>query len=482
MEEKLPILKRISENWKLDARLEDSTKYFFHLKEADDILNRNKCYIIGRKGSGKSAICQYITSIKKFDFFSEKLTFKNFPFRELYGLNNQKYTSPNQYITLWKFLIYSNVCKQMVLNQNIDVNVRNELEKLYPRSDVKKLAREISRWTSTEFGAQVFGNGGNLKISRETVPNSIDWIEKVDILEDVIIHYCDTANYYIVFDELDEDYRQISKEYESESYINLLTSLFKAVQDINSTFIGTNKNIKPIVFLRDDIYALIKDSDKNKWRDYKIEIEWNDLKLKNLLAFRISKDVNGGKIILPFTQAWDAIFSKEAVSFGARQGKKIHSFDYIARSTHFRPRDFIHYIQVCSEETYQRGVEKIKASNIKFVDRAFSNYLKDEITDEIFPLIPEIELVLQIISNLRKWNFNTQEFKNEYNNYLRAGTIKEKNIDYVLETLFNFSVIGNQHKTKKDIFYFKYQQTNMTFNKSENIVVHRGLFKALRII
>ena len=45
-----------------------------------------------------------------------------------------------------------------------------------------------------------------------------------------------------------------------------------------------------------------------------------------------------------------------------------------------------------------------------------------------------------------------------------------------------FSVIGNQHKSIKNVQYFKYMQTNMTYNKEENIVIHRGLFKALRII
>lgn len=102
----------------------------------------------------------------------------------------------------------------------------------------------------------------------------IPWLEKVNILEDVIMEYCDNSKYFIVFDELDEDYRSINGP-DSILYINLITSLFKAVQDVKSTFAQSNLNIMPIVFLRDDIYALVKDSDKNKWSDMKIELEWN---------------------------------------------------------------------------------------------------------------------------------------------------------------------------------------------------------------
>lgn len=474
-------LKSIADNWKLEAKLEDTEKYFYYSSEVDSIIKNNKCYVIGRKGSGKSAICEFLIRRKEDNIFSTKLNFKNFPFNELYHLDNQKYTPPNQYITLWKYLIYSNVCKLMVANENIDKSIRKKLEKIYPKSNVKSLARTISNWTSAEFGATVLGNGGALKLSKEQKVNSIPWIEKVNILEDIILEYCDESEYCIVFDELDEDYRVISDNESSEQYIFLVTSLFKAVQDIKSIFIESNKNIKPVVFLRDDIYTLVKDSDKNKWRDYKIEVEWNVKKLKDLLAFRITKDFNPNYDTLQFQKAWEKIFFREQIGFGNKQEKKIDSFDFIARSTQLRPRDFIQYIQACAEETYSKNFPFIKEASIKFVDRAFSNYLRDEIIDEVFPVLPEIEQYFQIFANIRKWNFSLQEFTAEYNKYLDSGTIKEKNIDYVLDTLYNFSVIGNQHKHKKEVLYFKYMHTNMTFNRTENIVIHRGLFKALQL-
>lgn len=386
------ILKNIADNWKLEAKLEDSRKYFYNYREVNEILNKNKCYVIGRKGSGKSAICEHIVKNQNFNTFATKLNFKNFPFNELYGLNNDRYTPPNQYITLWKYLIYSTVCQLMVSNENIDSEIRGELEKLYPKS-TKSLARTINTWTAAEFGATVLGTGGTMKIQRDCSNNTIPWIERVNILEDIIAQYCDDSIYYIVFDELDEDYRSVNDTDSSQPYIYLLTSLFKAVQDVKSVFIENGKQVKPIVFLRDDIYMLIKDSDKNKWRDMKIEIEWTENKLKDLLAYRISKEISLDEPTLLFNDAWHKIFHREQVNFGNKQGKKIESFDFIARSTHLRPRDFIQYIQSCAEETFNKNKDYIKEPNIKFVDRAFSNYLKDEIIDEVFPLLPEIEQI-----------------------------------------------------------------------------------------
>ena len=106
-------------------------------------------------------------------------------------------------------------------------------------------------------------------------------IEEI-ILEDIILQYGTNSKYYIIFDELDEDYRDFSDDTEKQSYISLLTSLFKAVQDVKSIFFEEDVNIMPVVFLRDDIYMIIKDSDKNKWSDLKIELEWTKEKIKNL--------------------------------------------------------------------------------------------------------------------------------------------------------------------------------------------------------
>lgn len=478
------LLSIIANNWKLEAKLEES-KYFYHYNEVSTILDNKKCFIIGRKGTGKTAICNHIVNIRSYDCFSERLSFKNYPFYELYSLHNSKYTTPNQYITLWKYLIYSSVCKLMSENENIDSEVRTELLKIYPKNNIKQLARRVSEWTSAEFGLTVLGNGGNLKADRVLVDSQaeLSWIDKVNILEDIIANYCDNSKYYIVFDELDEDYREVSDNVEDvKLYKSLLTSLFKAVQDVKATFSATKLRIMPIVFLRDDIYALLNDADKNKWSDLKLELDWTEDKIKKMIAYRISQDVSDGLEQLAFDKAWNKIFNKETISYGTNKTKKTSSFNFIARSTHMRPRDFIKYIQTCCEYSVEREEELISARTIKYADRAFSNYLKGEIRDEVFPLIPEIESIFQIISNIRKQIFTGQEFSKEYKKYVDLGTIQQRNSTYVLDTLFNFSVIGNEEKFHKGRHFFKYLHTNMTYNIDENIVLHRGLLKSLQII
>ena len=244
------IIKSISDNWKLEARQETQKNYFYHLDEVNSILNRNKYYIISRKGSGKSSISEYLLGLKSFNTFSEKLSFKNFPFNDLYSLDNQRYTPPNQYITLWKYLIYSTVAKLMVTNEKIDSDVRSKLGEVYRPDPIRSLSRTISDWTSKEFGATILGSGGTFKLSRDFRNQPTNWVERVSNLEDIILEYCDDSKYFIIFDELDEDYRTLKTD-EHTQYNYLLTSLFKAVQDVKNTFNATRLNICPIVFLRE---------------------------------------------------------------------------------------------------------------------------------------------------------------------------------------------------------------------------------------
>ncbi len=156
---KLAILNEIASHWKLEAKLEDNKRYFYHTNELNKILSGEKCYVIGRKGTGKTALSEYLLNNNPSEVFTEKLNFKNFPFNELYSLHNENYTPPNQYITIWKYIIYSFICRMFVKNDKINLNIRQKLNELYKTDSIDSLSRVISKWTKREFGATILGSG-----------------------------------------------------------------------------------------------------------------------------------------------------------------------------------------------------------------------------------------------------------------------------------------------------------------------------------
>lgn len=259
------------EDWKLEAKLENNERYFYHTKIVDRISNGKKLYVIGRKGTGKTAITENLIGIRERGFFAQKLTFKNFPFNKLYELEDRGFTAPNQYITLWKYVIYSATCRMLISNDNVALEVREKLREIFNDDITNALPSAVERWTGFKFDVKILGTGigGGVDKKVETPENS-SWIDRVDILEKFLLGNLGAEKYLVVFDELDEDYKDIIDPEKYKRYTQLLTSLFKAVQDIRSRF--AKWKYYPVVFLRDDIYEVLQDPDKTKWTDYRVDL------------------------------------------------------------------------------------------------------------------------------------------------------------------------------------------------------------------
>lgn len=472
------LLREISK-WKLEAKLEDNDRYFYHLDELKSIEDGTHCYVIGRKGTGKTAISEYLLKKQHPKVFAVKLSFKNFPFNDLYKLENTSYQPPNQYITLWKYLIYSSVAKLFIKNHNIDSLLRDKLEQIYSDDPIISLPRTISRWTGKSFDVGILGNklakGGNQTL----IENDNTWIERVQILENLILENLDDCSYRIIFDELDEDYKDILNPQKQNQYTSLLTSLFKAVQDVKAVFQNSSQSLLPVIFLRDDIYSLLSDPDKTKWDDLTIELDWNTTSIKSLLAFRISRATTSIEYILSFDEAWKHIFFEKF--FSTEKNIKIPIFHHITLHSLIRPRDYIRYIKVCTDDTLSRGFPKITNETVRRVNPAFSNYMRSEWEDEIHGFLPEIRQIIDVLSQIRKRVFTIEEFTTTYNAEIEKGTIEEKNIEFVLRALFYFSVIGNQ-PVGQDYKIFRYRNKELRVNLSEPFCIHNGLVRSLGIL
>jgi hypothetical protein len=132
--------------------------------------NGESCYVIGRKGSGKTAIAEYFRNLKGHDVFVRTLSFKNFTFNELYKLEDKGFTRPSQYTTLWKYLIYGAVCSMMAENEALDGTVTSVLRKHFDVNFEKALASSISKLTDQSGGLTILGTGANAARKSIVVP------------------------------------------------------------------------------------------------------------------------------------------------------------------------------------------------------------------------------------------------------------------------------------------------------------------------
>ncbi len=116
--------------------------------------------------------------------------------------------------------------------------------------------------------------------------------------------HIDGSKYVITFDALDGDYQKMLDPKQRTFYFNLIGSLFKAIDEIRNDINIDGRNVLPIAFLRDDIFVQLADSDRNKWEDVILRLEWGRDSLQRLIAHRISRAAGYSGETLPFEEAW----------------------------------------------------------------------------------------------------------------------------------------------------------------------------------
>ena len=162
-----------------------------------------------------------------------------------------------------------------------------------------------------------------------------------EIFEETLLNELDTQRrIFVAFDRIDEAWDSASFDLSQR----IIAGLIGAADAINSKFKGL---LRPIIFLREDIFETLDLNDKNKLRsDCGQLLSWSKDSLARMILERVNfyalsageKEV--GKI--------DEIFDREQM----RQQRA--PFDYIMLRTILRPRDFIKFFQLIKDDMKDR--------------------------------------------------------------------------------------------------------------------------------
>ena len=158
---------------------------------------------------------------------------------------------------------------------------------------------------------------------------------------------------------------------------------------------------------------------------------------------------------------------------------------YLLEMTRHTPRDFLQLFQYLQK--FSEG-DRLSREQVKAALRDYSiKYFLPEIQDELagYATTEEISRMVAALSWLRKRDFNMSEL------VISAGEItkplsKERVFD-ILEALFACSGLGNirhmhMHHGSTTYYSFKFRNRHSTFNEDEQIMLHRGLWRALNVI
>lgn len=484
----------------VDADNDDLLLASFEDHEAfKDVINFKRFLIIGRKGSGKTAIFKKMLTTSGSGYFCFGHTFSDYPWHYHDLQARSGIPDFDKYTHSWKYLVLLTLSK-IILNQDQSLPVT--VEGMEAMVKVEKFVVD-SYGSRDPDVTQIFTPSKRLKLKPTfelnwqilkagVSPESLPIEELPTIVQDVnlnLMKYCleclnPAHQYFICFDQLD-----LGFDLGTGDYKNRLIGLLLACRDINLAAKRQGKRLFVVVFLRDDIYNSLQFEDKNKITENFVSvIEWDSPRtnktLRQLMEKRFSVLLGEEGDTSVF---WQDVFNEEKEMPG-RQTKYRH----ISDRTYLRPRDVIKFCNTALKNYKNRISDPvpefpdtglIENLDIHKSRLEYSTYFLNELDDEVHKHLPEYRSHLDILRSLGVWQFTLEQFARVCRDF---GLTEEGQPIRILQDFYDFSIIGfyklggRGYGGSEYIFKYKEPQTKFDANATR-FRLHPGFLEALNI-
>lgn len=447
------------------------------------LVQHKRFCVVGRKGSGKTAIFKKLLTDHRWKALAFGHTFTDYPW---YHHEKQKASGvPDEecYLHSWKYLCLLTIAK-ILLNQ--------DNSQPYSESSLEDVAR-LEKFVIDTYGSrnpdvtQIFTPGRELRFSGEF---GFDWkifkagtkVESVRIedlplviqevnknLREITVKSLNPdLDYYVMFDQLDLGFTK-----EKRDYSDRLIGLLLAAKELNTAAREAGKKLTISIFLRDDIYDYLQFEDKNKiTENFTSYVIWDgkDDKhtLKSMMERRFRDVFENSEV------TWDDVFDEEHGMPG-RQKK----YNYIVDRTFLRPRDMIKFCNEVLKKYKSSNGDSTKFNNdqVSSAQREYSDYLYRELDDEIHKHMPDYREIFEVVKAMDSLQFTTEDFREAWE--AKKNLFQpDRTPDSALRQLFEFSVIGYLNVGGGGggaQYIWHYKDSRTRFNEAaEKLRVHPG--------
>lgn len=454
--------------------------YFNYNRNIEKILEKDKFLLLGKKGTGKSLLAEYIKkmSLQSHDWFCETSSYKQFNFHELTQLKSRD-IMPNEYIAIWEWIILIEVARLCLKDESIDGEYKKSLEEFLTgnfislKLDMNKVVEITKRGNinGTFLSKLVNFSGQYGKDVKYTHGTYLDYLED---LRNVVLFTLKSSKskFTILFDELDDKFRN------EDIYKSNIISLIKVADRLNTLFNEEKTETKIILLLRTDIFYILNDPDLNKVeQDNSVKLDWGNTvnfhsPLFKMLFTKIRQSIQQVRDIDDET-LFNTLFPQK-INYRSPD-------EFILGRTYFRPRDLVTYLNLIIDEypdtTYfgWKGFVEL--------EKKYSEYLFKEVKNELYGHLSDVEIneSFLLLKQFKKTEFTFEEIRDYYSKRkaIYTNIVLEKTLKY----LFDFSVLGNtwMHERLHRQFYSWAYRENAEVDYDKKFVVHLGLRKELTL-
>jgi hypothetical protein len=462
-------------------------RYFVKTPQYQQTRKGHARLVVGRKGSGKTAIFYEVRNDIYNNSNSIVLSLKpeGHHFTKLREMVIDHLSEGLQLHTLtsfWSYLILLEIAYQIISNLKNNAKAWQTHESLKSYEELKDEYKKHEYNSDGDFSERILGlvdkiiaaYPKELKGKLKT-PDITRMIYQSDIknLNNLIIkNIKKKEELWLLFDNIDKGW---SIKGATPADIAIVRSLLEASRKLQRQLDSNGINFKSIIFLRKDICDLLIEHTPDRGKESIANLDWSDeILFEELLRRRIAsiselKDMS-------FREIWQNLFDAHVGG--------TDSFRYMLDRSFLHPRSLLNFVTKCIQTAISRDHKRVLEEDILFAEEGFSedsfNNLKYEIRD-VFPKYPKL---IQLFIGKDKYLSH-----DDIELILLESGMEEKEIDDILDILLWFSFLGvNYLCDTKYAYHFSYNIEKLKAyipdsDPSKKVfAIHPSFYHALDII
>lgn len=449
----------------------------------DEALAGSKTLIIGRKGSGKSAICLMLQNDLQSDDRCSLITPDEISADEIRRFHLPGIPPEQSKLLIWRYVFAVQVAKFLVTaGQKIQNKTSSVNEKL---ASVRKFLLdngEIEDLTFTErFWKVIERLKGAISVEAFSVKVSVDGKVEApspgakahDQLDVVEAHLNGAAialglkgtskPLHLLVDQIEKVW---SNDRESDA---MVVGLLLAAKELHKRF----EFVVCTVFLWTDIYEQLQFQDRDKLRGDEFHIDWDEEHLLDLISARAQASLGSP---ISDEALWHGLFEGEVDSLACKH--------FLISRTLMRPRDIIQLCNACRDTARNSRHERIDEGDIKKALALYSNWKLNDLQNEWSVNYPFLSDVFVLLAN-SSYLFNRTTFESSLDQVKRDLGSRYPSLSHVFSTdtllsvLYSIGLLGVVRNSRT---CYAYSQNTERQVKSQDreFVIHPCFRNALQ--
>lgn len=404
---------------------------------------RSKCFFIGRRGTGKTAITfhlqasgqrtllvlpQLFSPVEKFFSSADMQNVHQRPFKTL--------------VTSFKRALVDEVVASWVQRGLISLDRRIPCPLTRERNSIEDYDFDLRLMQFADEGFSALSNNQDKEWHRH--------INRCKELSEFVNETMDEAwETTVMLDRIDESWDG------TDNSVVLVMALMHACVELTAT----SKAVRPLLFLRENVFERVRELDKEYARleTFVVALDWTREMLLEMVERRLNLPLIAKYSLHGPT--WDAYF-EQPISDESSQSLV---FDYCQN----RPRDVLIYCKYAMEAAQRKLHERVMIDDLQEARRVFSNNRLKDLGDEYADNYPQLQLVLARFYGLGR-QFTVQGIEDfirkllvdtEVKQHCQRWIFKHTQPDLFIKLMYDIGFVGIKEGDSAPIFRTSGPQT-----------------------